>query len=101
MCVCVCVYVSVPRKRFLGNYQSHLHQTWHGDCLRHDNTSCINYIDLDLHWHAGRLMHGIVIFIMLMLVSMTLTMMQGHSGSAKANIQYRIISTTKQATSII
>ena len=38
--------------------------------------------------------------IMLMLVSMTLTLMQGHCGSAKANIQCRIISTTKQATII-
>ena len=35
--VCVCVYF--PRKRFLRNYQSHHHQTQHGDCLRHDNAS--------------------------------------------------------------
>ena len=37
---------------------------------------------------------------LLMLVSMTLTLMQGHSGSTKANIQCWIISTAKQATSI-
>ena len=36
----------------------------------------------------------------LMLVSMTLTLMQGHSGSAKDKNQCWIISTTKQATSI-
>ena len=38
--------------------------------------------------------------IMLMLVSMTLTLMQGHSGSAKIKIQCWIISTSKQSTSI-
>ena len=37
---------------------------------------------------------------MLMLILTTLTLMQGRSGSAKANIQCSIISTTKQATSI-
>ena len=37
---------------------------------------------------------------MLMLVLMTMTLMQGHSGSAKANIQCWIISKNKQATSI-
>ena len=37
---------------------------------------------------------------MLMLVSITLTLMQGRSGSAMAKIQRWIISTTKQATSI-
>ena len=36
----------------------------------------------------------------LMLVWMTLTLMQGHSGSAKAKIQCWILSTTKQATRI-
>ena len=35
-----------------------------------------------------------------MLVSMTLSLMQGHSGSAKAKIQCLIVSTTKQATSM-
>ena len=35
-----------------------------------------------------------------MLVSMILTLMQGHSGSAKAKYERRIISTTKQAISI-
>ena len=33
LCVCVTSYVfcvSVPRKRFLGNYYSHHHQIWHG-----------------------------------------------------------------------
>ena len=37
---------------------------------------------------------------LLMLISMTLTLMQGHSGLAKANIQCLIILTTKQATHI-
>ena len=37
---------------------------------------------------------------MLMLVSMTLTLMQGHNGLAEENIQRWIISTTKQAISI-
>ena len=37
---------------------------------------------------------------LLMLVSMTLTLMQGHSGSAKAKIQYWFILKTKQAKSI-
>ena len=40
------------------------------------------------------------VFNMLMLVSMTLTLMQGHSGSAKAKSQRWIISTSKQAISI-
>ena len=31
--------MSVLRKRFLGNYWSHHHQAWHGDCLRHENAS--------------------------------------------------------------
>ena len=38
--------------------------------------------------------------IMLMLVSMTLTLMQGHGGSAKANILFLIVSLAKQATSV-
>ena len=43
----------------------------------------------------------VAIFVyLLMLVSMTLTLMQGYSGSAKANIQCWIISTTKQAINI-
>ena len=46
-------------------------------------------------WHDGRLMHGIHV---LMLVSTTLTLMQGHSGSAKAKIKCWIISTTKQTS---
>ena len=36
----------------------------------------------------------------LMVVSMTLTLMQGHSGSIEENIQLGIISTTKQAIKI-
>ena len=35
-----------------------------------------------------------------MLLLMTLTLMQGHSGSAKANNQRRMLSATKQAVSI-
>ena len=41
--------VSVPCKRFLGNYCQSYHQTWHGDCLRHKNAPFVNYNDLDLH----------------------------------------------------
>ena len=37
--------VSVPHKRFLGNYWSHHHQTWHGGRLRHDNASRVNLFD--------------------------------------------------------
>ena len=37
---------------------------------------------------------------MLMLVLMTLTLMQGHSGSAKARNQRSMLSATKQAISI-
>ena len=37
---------------------------------------------------------------MLILISMTFTLMQGHSGSAKVKFQCWIMSTTKQATSI-
>ena len=37
---------------------------------------------------------------LLMLVSMIMTLMQGHSGSTKAKIQCLIISTTKQATTV-
>ena len=34
----------LPHHRF-----SHHCQTWHGDCLRHEITGCVNYIDVDLH----------------------------------------------------
>ena len=44
-----CLCASVPRKRFLGNYRSHHHQTWHSGCLRHGNASHVIYIVLDLH----------------------------------------------------
>ena len=43
--VCVCVHP----KRILGNCLSHHRQSWHSDCLRHENASRVNYIDLDLH----------------------------------------------------
>ena len=49
VCMCLSVCVSVPHKRFLGNYWSHHLQTWHGDFLTHVNVSHVNYIDLDLH----------------------------------------------------
>ena len=45
-------------------------------------------------WHDGRLMDAI---IPLMLISMTLTLMQGHSGQTN---QLCMLSATKQATSI-
>ena len=48
--VCVCV----PRKRFLSNYWSHHCQTWHGNCLRHENASHVNYIDLVLYSRSHR-----------------------------------------------
>ena len=46
----------VPRKWFLGNCWSQHHQTWHGNCLRHDDASRVNYIDLDLHSWSQMLM---------------------------------------------
>ena len=46
--------MSVPSKRFLGNYNSHYHQTWHGNGLRHVNASSVNYIDLDFHSRSYR-----------------------------------------------
>ena len=52
ICLSVCVsvvYVCFPRKRFLRNYGSHHNRTWHGVCLRHNNASCVHYIDLDFH----------------------------------------------------
>ena len=57
-CICVslceCVCVCVPRKRVIGNYFSHHHQTWHSNCLRHANASHVNYIDHDLHSRPHR-----------------------------------------------
>ena len=47
--VCLSVCLCAPRKRFLRNCSSHHRQTWHGDCLRHDNASCFNYIDFNRH----------------------------------------------------
>ena len=41
--VCVCVSVSVPRKRFVGNC-----------CFRYENASRVNVIDLDLHLRSHR-----------------------------------------------
>ena len=55
MCVCVCA--CVPRKRFLGNYLGHHHQTGHGNYLRHANAFRVNYIDLDLHARSHRFNH--------------------------------------------
>ena len=44
----------VPRKQFLGNYWSHHHQAWHGNCHRDANDSRVNYIDLDIHSSSHR-----------------------------------------------
>ena len=52
--VCLSVCVSVTRRRILGNYWNQQHQTWHGDCLWHENASRINYINLDLHPRSHR-----------------------------------------------
>ena len=60
---------------------------------------CLNYGIQP--WHDGRLIHDINNKqYILMLVAMTLTLMQGHNGSAKDKNQRWIISTTKQARSI-
>ena len=49
------------------------------------------YLCYDIQtWHNGRLMHGIRYIYMLMLVSMTLTLTQGHSGSAMAAKQISV-----------
>ena len=42
----VCVYVC-PSQAVFQKLWSHHHQTWHGDCLKHENASCANCIDLD------------------------------------------------------
>ena len=68
----------------------------------YNNTN--NYIGQDWcdiqTWHVGRFMHGIC-NTMLILVSMTLTFMHGHSGSAEqTNERKIIISTAKQVMSI-
>ena len=58
MCVSAYLFVCLvslgPCKRFLGNYWSHHEQSGHGDCLRHENASHVNYIDLDLHSRSHR-----------------------------------------------
>ena len=52
-------------------------------------------------WHDSRLMNAIIICLYyVMLVSMTLTLMQGHSGSANAKNQRSMLSASKQAISI-
>ena len=40
MCVCQCLSL----RNDSGNCWSHHHQTWHGDHLRHENASCVIYI---------------------------------------------------------
>ena len=56
------------------------------------------YLSYGIHtWRECRLMHGIYIPIV---VSMTLTLTQGHSGSAEDQIQLSVISTTKKAIQI-
>ena len=151
------------------NCWSHHHQTWHGDCLRHENDHH-KFIKLTLffvqgHTHLNRYfinfssnahavkivrlkvylilsqsldlahhsrsqlclkldrfltctivaisqtvfkllafkldrMADLCMAYLFMLISMTLTLMQGHSVSAKENIQWWIILITKQARSI-
>ena len=54
VCVYVCACVCVPGKRFLEPCWRHHRQAWHGDCLRPENTSRVNYIDLDLHSRLHR-----------------------------------------------
>ena len=51
--LCACVRLCVPHKRCLGNYWSHHHQTWPNNCLRHDDASHVNYIDLDWRLHGS------------------------------------------------
>ena len=50
-------------------------------------------------WRDGKRMDAIII-IMLVLVSMTLTLMQGHNGPANANNQHWMFSAIEQAISI-
>ena len=53
--VCASVYImSVSRKGFLGIYWSHHQQTCQSDCLRHDNASRVNYLDLGLYSRSHR-----------------------------------------------
>ena len=48
-CVCVCVRACVLMCVSLARDSSETVQTWHGDCLRHENASRVTYIDLDHH----------------------------------------------------
>ena len=42
-CLCICgSFASI--KRFLGTIEVITNQTWHGNCLKHGNTSRVNYI---------------------------------------------------------
>ena len=48
--VCVTVCVCFPRKRFLRKLlKSSMKLSMVTACLRHENASRVNYIDLDLH----------------------------------------------------
>ena len=59
VCVCVsaCVWVRV-RVSFSSDFSEtvgcHRRRTWHGDYLRHDNASRVNYIDPGLYWRSHR-----------------------------------------------
>ena len=51
-CVCVCVHMCVCPSQAISRKllkSSSSNFTWHGDCLRHENASHVNYVDLDLH----------------------------------------------------
>ena len=90
-CLCVCVCLLVPCKRFLGNYWTHHHQIWRGDCLRHENASHVivnyNYIDLDFHSRSHRsftinsFFHDFVHFTFLLLLVLVLVLIHTFSSS--------------------
>ena len=71
-------------------------------CLKLDCFLTCNISDILSYyiqtWHDGRLVDALSYLLMLVLV--TLTLMQVHSGSAKAKSQRCILSATKQAISI-
>ena len=43
-CLCVCLSLTSDSSETI---KTHHHQTWHGNCLRHENASHVNYIELD------------------------------------------------------
>ena len=84
-----------------GQEHTSLHESWLGGSCAMSIPFCFQsrkrqYLSYGIQtWHDGGLMHGIYAHARFDYLE---TLMQGHSGSAKAKIQCWITSTTKQAT---